>query len=30
VGLRTGEEIKHPESTVTLFNAEGDVLWQAP
>ena len=26
----TGAETKYPESTVTLFNAKGDVLWQAP
>ncbi len=27
---RTDAEIKHPESTLSLFNAEGDLLWQAP
>ena len=30
VNKRTGAEIKYPESTVTLFNADGEVLWQAP
>ena len=27
---RTGAETKTAESTLTLFDAKGDVLWQAP
>ena len=27
---RSGAEPKNPESTLTLFNPDGDVIWQAP
>jgi len=30
VDKRTGTAQTHPESTVTLFNADRDVIWQAP
>jgi len=30
VTKRTGAETKYPESTITLFKENGDVLWQAP
>ncbi len=30
VDKHTGAEIDYPESTVTIYKADGDVLWQAP
>jgi len=30
VVIRSGVERKHPESTITLFKENGDVLWRAP